>query len=278
VTNTRASAQRVDRVNATRLALAVMASAFLVLFFSLPSLAQSAGAPTVLITGSSRGIGFEFTRQYAQKGWTVIATCRTPGTATALQALAKDYDNVTIERLDVTDHARIDELAAQYEGTAIDVLLNNAGINPGRVGQHFGAIDYALYDQILAVNTLGPLKIAEAFVEHVAASDQKKMIAISSGMGSFGVAKRLPGILSPYRSSKAALNMAMHVVGKSVKSQGIIVGILDPGIVDTDQAKGVNAPKMPPEQSIGGMISVIDTITLDQSGSFVSWDGSITQW
>ena len=124
--------------NAKSVGIALMS----VILIGLP-IATYAGAPTVLITGSSRGIVFELSRQYAQQGWTVIATCRTPEMATALQALAKGFDNVTIERLDVTDHARIDELAAQYEGTAIDVLLNNAGINPGRVGQHFGAIDYA---------------------------------------------------------------------------------------------------------------------------------------
>jgi NAD(P)-dependent dehydrogenase (short-subunit alcohol dehydrogenase family) len=260
------------------LTLAIVVAALCALFMPLPVAAQSLDAPTVLITGSSRGIGFEFARQYAAKGWNVIATCRTPETATALNALAAAHDNVTIEQLDVTDHARIDALAAQYVDTPIDVLLNNAGINPGRRNQTFGALDYAIYRQIMEVNAVGPLKMAEAFTDHVAASDQKKIIAVSSGMGSFEVAKRLPGILAPYRSSKAALNMSMHIVAKTVKGKGIMVAILNPGIVDTDQAKGVNAPKMTPEKAIGGMIGVIETLAMEQSGQFITWDGQVTPW
>jgi NAD(P)-dependent dehydrogenase (short-subunit alcohol dehydrogenase family) len=258
--------------------LAIMAAAFFASFTPLPVAAQSLDAPTVLITGSSRGIGFEFARQYAAKGWNVIATCRTPQTATALNALAAAHDNVTIEQLDVTDHARIDALAAQYMDMPIDVLLNNAGINPGRSKQTFGALDYAIYRQIMEVNAVGPLKMAEAFTDHVAASDQKKIIAVSSGTGSFEVAKRLPGFLAPYRSSKAALNMSMHIVAKSVKGKGIMVAILNPGIVDTDQAKGVNAPKMKPDKAIGGMIGVIETLTMEQSGLFIAWNGQVTPW
>ena len=95
-----------------------------------PAMAQGQ-TPTVLITGSNRGIGFEFVHQYATKGWNVIATCRHPETAEDLKILAAQYPNVTIERLDVLDHAMIDALAEKYESTPIDVLLSNAGIDGG---------------------------------------------------------------------------------------------------------------------------------------------------
>ena len=82
--------------------------------------------PVVLITGSNRGIGLEFTRQYAERGWQVIATCRRPEAATELQAIARNHSNVIIEALDITDHAAVDRLAEHYAQRPIDVLLNNA--------------------------------------------------------------------------------------------------------------------------------------------------------
>ncbi len=235
-------------------------------------------ALTVLITGSSRGIGFEFARQYADKGWTVIATCRTPETADALQNLAVQYSNITIEQLDVTDHEAIESLAARYEGRAIDVLLNNAGINPGRGPQTFGEIDYEVFDQIIHTNTTGPLKMAEAFADHVAASDQKKIMTLTSGMGTLSGAERFPPIVGPYRISKAGVNMAMRVAARALKGRGVIVGILDPGLVDTDQAAGVNVPKMAPEVAIAGMITVIDGFTLEKTGLMFRHNGEVSPW
>ena len=134
---------------------------------------------TVLITGANRGIGFEFARQYAELGWTVIATCRSPATAENLNALAASHENVTVEALDVNDHEAIDALAKKYSETAIDVLLNNAGMLGDTGGQNvFGQIDYAVMEQVYRTNTLGPIKMAEAFVEHVAASDQKRSLPL----------------------------------------------------------------------------------------------------
>lgn len=100
-----------------------------------PAQAESADTGTVLITGSNRGIGLEFARQYAELGWRVIATCRNPKTATELQALSKQYSRLVIEQLDVTDHSAIDALADKYRDTPIDVLLNNAGISGRHLAQ-----------------------------------------------------------------------------------------------------------------------------------------------
>lgn len=239
---------------------------------------QNAVAPTVLITGSSRGIGLEFTRQYLQRGWTVIATCRSPDKALTLNALAQEFPNVIIEQLDVTDHEMIDALADKYRGTPIDILLNNAGINPSPGDQMLGSIDYDLFRTILETNTIGPMKMSEAFMEHVRASEQKKIMTLSSGMGSIELSPRFRGITGPYRVSKAGVNMAMRVVYASVGRRGVIVGILDPGLVDTDQAKSVPLDKMPPEVSVAAMIEVIDNFNSENSGSFIQYDGGTVPW
>ena len=117
-------------------------------------------------------------------GWGVIATCRNPATADALQALAETHDYVIIEQLDVTDFDEMDELAARYKGIPIDVLLNNAGILGGNDRQKFGRFDYTAFDEIMAVNVVGPIRMVELFVDNVALSEQKKIINISSSVGS----------------------------------------------------------------------------------------------
>ena len=129
--------------------------------------AMAADEPTVLITGSSRGIGLELARVYAERGWNVIATCRTPSKADDLKAIAAQYDNVAIEELDVTDDEEIATLAAKYNGKPIDVLLNNAGIPGDRSRQVFGIFDQDVFDQVMHVNVMGPLKTAVAFMDSV---------------------------------------------------------------------------------------------------------------
>ena len=239
---------------------------------------ETEAVPTVLITGSSRGIGLEFTRQYARRGWTVIATCRNPDKALELQKIAQDYPNVTIDQLDVTDHDMIDALADKYSGTPIDILLNNAGINPSPTDQMLGSIDYDLFRTILETNTIGPMKMSEAFMDNVRASEQKKIMTLSSGMGSIENSPRFRGVTGPYRVSKAGVNMAMRVVDGSVGRRGVIVGILDPGLVDTDQAKTVPLDKMPPAVSVAAMIAVIDNFDGENSGSFIQYDGEVVPW
>ena len=91
--------------------------------------AADAPAPTILITGANRGIGLEYARQSAARGWNVIATARHPAQAADLRALAEANPRVVIETLDVTDFAQVDALAAKYQGKPIDVLVNNAGIS-----------------------------------------------------------------------------------------------------------------------------------------------------
>ena len=233
-------------------------------------------APVVLITGSNRGIGLALARQFASQGWNVIATCRKPEKAGDLQDLAAANPRVVIEQLDVTDFARIQALARQYADTPIDVLLNNAGISGGMKNESLGALNYEVFDRIMAVNAIAPIRIAEAFMENVAASEQKKIMTISSGEGS--VASVRGGRLYFYRSSKRALNMMMNTMAKEVADRDIIVGLLGPGFVDTDMTRGIAYKKLTPEQSASDLFQVIAGFDADSSGQFFHHDGKRIPW
>ncbi|MEZ5565387.1 MAG: SDR family oxidoreductase [Gammaproteobacteria bacterium] len=253
-------------------------SAILLLVLFQTSTGLAADSPTVLITGSSRGIGLELARQYAERGWHVIATARTPGKAKALQEIASRHPNVTLEALDVTNHAQIDALAKKYQGKPIDVLLNNAGISGADEMGSFGHLDYAVYNKVHAVNVIGPLKMAEAFLPNVAASQQKKIINITSTEGSIGSVKTRGGSYF-YRSSKAALNMAMRSLSLDLKRQGITVGLVSPGFVKDDFTKGIDLPIMiTPQESAAAVIKVIDDYDLAKTGTFIRHTGAGAPW
>jgi NAD(P)-dependent dehydrogenase (short-subunit alcohol dehydrogenase family) len=240
------------------------------------SIGSAADMPTVLITGASRGIGLELARQYAERGWQVVATARTPADATELQAIATKHGNVTVEALDVTNHAQIDALAAKYQGKPVDVLLNNAGISGDSDAGKFGQMNYDVYDKVHAVNVIGPLKMAEAFLPNVAASQQKKIITITSTQGSI---TRSTGGGYFYRSSKAALNMVMHSLAIDLKPKGITVGLVSPGFVRTDFTKGIDLPMMiTAEQSATAVIKVIDGYDLVMTGKFMRHTGEEAAW
>jgi NAD(P)-dependent dehydrogenase (short-subunit alcohol dehydrogenase family) len=239
---------------------------------------------TVLVTGSNRGIGLELTRNYAERGWTVIATARKPDKADELNAIAKEYPRVTIEQLDLLDHDRIDTLADKYKDTPIDVLLNNAAMLGDPAAQDFGALDYELMQRVYAVNTVGTMKMAEAFFEHVAASEQKKIVAITSLQASIG---ELRDPLIPfYKMSKAALNMGMKSTAKRVKRKKVTVALISPGAVDTqmmNSALGHAGLKnanflITPQESAEAVINVIDQYDLKMTGTFMSHRGDVIPW
>ena len=224
---------------------------------------------TVLITGANRGIGLELTRQYAAAGWDVIACCRKPKEATAL---LKVKGKIELKTLDVTKPASIKKLAADLKGRAIDVLLNNAGILGHRVG--FGKADAKEFLSIIQVNALGPLLMTEAFWGHVKRSKEKKIVAITSGMGS--IASGANGGSYAYRSSKAALNMVMANAALDLKEKGLSLAVISPGWVQTDMG-GKGAP-LKVGDSAAGIIKVIDGLTLESSGSFFNYNGDKLPW
>lgn len=235
--------------------------------------------PRALVTGANRGLGLELVRQYAAEGWEVLACCREPAAATELRALADGAGQVEPLALDVTDLAATDALAARLAGRPIDVLVANAGVysvTPGRrddAGQSLGDMDYEAWERVLRVNTLAPFKLAEAFADHVAESEQKKIAIVTSGMGSIG---RAPGGFYAYRTSKAAVNMVGASLARDLASRGILVVLLSPGWVRTRM--GGPSASLTPEESVRGMRARIAELDADRSGRFLSWDGSELPW
>ncbi|MAE44573.1 MAG: short-chain dehydrogenase [Magnetovibrio sp.] len=226
--------------------------------------------PTVLITGANRGIGFEFARQYADGGWRVIATCRDPANAGELSALGGDIE---VHGLDVTDHVRIQALAKSLERSAIDLLLSNAGVSGPRPNP-FGGIDYQSWMEVLSVNAMSPLKLCECFVDHVARSDLKRIVAVTSKMGS--IAENSSGGSYIYRSSKTALNAVMKSLSVELASRRVIVAVLHPGWVRTDM--GGPGALIEARTSVAGMRQVIAGLKLEDSGGFFNYDGAGIPW
>lgn len=242
-------------------------------------------AETVLITGSNSGIGLEFAKEYAAKGWTVIATHRRDTIPDTLKALSQKYPHVRVERMDVSRLDEIDALAAKLKDTPIDVLINNAGIAEigkfrgigNNVDQAFGSLNYEQFDIMTDVNVRGPIKVAEAFYSNVKASKQKKIIAISSAAGTVSTPQR--GGMYWYGMNKAALNKLMVTLAADVRKDGISVAIFHPGAVRVEKFANLNWPGMvTPQESISGMIKVIDTLTVENTGRFWSHTGGNMPW
>ncbi len=229
---------------------------------------------TVLITGANRGLGLEFCRQYAEQGWHVIACSRNPDDAFDLNNLASRRHNIQLEALDVSEFGEIDALSQKLSDHCIDVLINNAGVYGDKQSGGFGQLDYQAWNQSLMVNTLAPMKMAEAFLPQIKCSDKKLIVNISSLMGS--VTDNDSGGSILYRSSKAALNAAMKSLAIGLKDQSVGVLIFHPGWVRTDMG-GPNG-LINADQSVAGMCALIKNFSLDQSGCFVKYDGTPMPW
>lgn len=220
--------------------------------------------PTVLITGANRGIGREFVRQYKDDDWRVIATCRDP---------AKSDLSGEVHPLDVTAPDSVAALGEALRDEKIDLLINNAGTYGPR-GMEFGNLDYDAWENVLRTNLLGPMRVAETFADRVAASDIRKMVFISSKVGS--IADNSSGGAYLYRTSKTALNMAVKSLSLGLADRGIICLLFHPGWVKTDMGGPsalVDAPT-----SVAGMRAVIDRATAAENGHFFAYDGKELPW
>jgi NAD(P)-dependent dehydrogenase (short-subunit alcohol dehydrogenase family) len=226
---------------------------------------------TVLITGTNRGIGLEFVRQYAEDGWRVLACCRDPDDASDLQNLAGAHSNIEMFALDVGDFPQIEQLANRLRHERIDVLINNAGVYPS---SSLGEIDYEAWSTAFKVNSMAPLKMVEAFTPHVANSLLKKIATLSSKMGSLD--DNTSGGSYLYRSSKTAVNMVMKSLAIDFKVYGISVVTLHPGWVQTDMG-GPNG-LIDTRTSVQGLREVIANLTLQTSGKFIAYDGKEIAW
>ncbi|GBG14662.1 short-chain dehydrogenase [Novimethylophilus kurashikiensis] len=229
--------------------------------------------PTLLITGANRGLGLEFVKQYAADGWNVLACCRAPVDAVELNAIATSSAGlVSLHALDVSDLTAIDRLAGEIS-QPLDLIISNAGIYPDRSGG-FGHTDYAAWDLAFRVNTMATLKLAEAFIGHLERGEGKVFAAVSSKMGS--LEDNTSGGHYLYRSSKSAVNMVVKSLAIDLAPRGIKAIVLHPGWVLTDMG-GPNA-MIDTTTSISGMRKVLSRVTPNDSGRFISYDGTEIGW
>ena len=262
----------------------ILASILMTLSFTAGA-ALKQGSPTVLITGANRGIGLELARQYAERGWNVIATSRhpsgDPGLA-ALSAVAAKHPQLAIERLDVTDTTMIRAVAAQYHDQPIDVLINNAAnVEPtfaadmAAATKTYDQIDFDAARRDFDVNSLGAMRVAQAFMPNVERSKTKKVINVTSLAGSMG--QPLPGAIAMnYSASKAALNKYTVLLSIAMQPKGVIVGLVQPIFVaskaDTANMQGA----APLDQEVAKLIQVIDAMTMAGSGKITNFSNGKT--
>ena len=248
---------------------------------------------TVLITGSDRGIGLALVREFEHRGWRVIATCRDPAKAAELADFAHDHSSVSVERLDVSDNASIDALAAGLKGQPIDVLVNNAGLTGSFEGQTLARLEPDDFGRVLRVNSYAPLRVSAAFLDLVAASKQRKIIGMSSGYGSLTSVERIASSGYPsayyYAMSKAALNMGLREFAFEAAPRRITTVLLSPGAVDTDMqrelrnhmasiGRPITSPQLTPAESAHSMVVTIEQLKPEQNGKFLARDGTEIPW
>ncbi len=227
----------------------------------------------LLVTGANRGIGLELTRQAVSPGDHVLATCRDPAGADQLQALHSEHpESLEIFALDVTSDASVAALTRSVGGRAIDVLVNNAGISGGPA-QDTERMDYGAWADALSVNTMAPFRVTMAVLPALRRSSKPRVVTLSSLMGS------LTGTGTgsfAYRSSKAAVNKVMQLLATEFAGAGIIVVPVHPGWVRTDMG-GSDAP-LTVDESVRGLLALIDRLTQADSGRFLDWTGGELPW
>ena len=245
-------------------------------------------ARTALVTGANRGIGLEFVRQLLARGDHVVAACRNPGKAAALNSLAGEHPGrLHVLPLDVADAKSRASLLHDLplvlgDDGRIDLLLNNAGVLHS--GERFGHVEQAMLDDSLRTNAIGPFLLAQALVPLLCdvapghaddtGSPRTVIANISSQLGSIANTTRF-GTPS-YAISKAAQNMASALLANALAERGILVLALHPGWVQTEMG-GAQA-QVAPADAVAGLLQVIDAATPTQSGTFLDWRGASLPW
>lgn len=263
-----------------------MRSTFLAVLLLLSGPILAADTSTVLVTGANRGLGLVWAQQYAERGWQVIATARTPAAAAELRQLATSTGRVRIEQLDATDATSVDELGKRLAGVPIDVLINNVGVLGDEDEQRLGTLDASRFDFYMRTNVLSALLVTERLLPNIRAGKQKKIAGISAVAASFAVYPRIHSGLYYYKASKVALNMVLRNLAMDLQKEGIAVAVLSPGVVNTYGTE-VDHDAMSPEMkrsmvdidtSVGGMIRVMDELTLEKSGRWYRYSGEVISW
>uniref|UniRef100_K3XCJ9 Uncharacterized protein n=1 Tax=Globisporangium ultimum (strain ATCC 200006 / CBS 805.95 / DAOM BR144) TaxID=431595 RepID=K3XCJ9_GLOUD len=236
---------------------------------------------TVLITGSNRGIGLQFVQEYKKLGWNVIAAVRDPTAADKLNAFAP----YKVVQLDIGDEASVLSAAKELDGEAIDLLINNAGII---IRDELASATKANMLKLFEVNSVGPFLVTRAFIPHLKAAAVKNgsanVIQVSSLVGSISLCA---GNYYGYGTSKAALNMISSSLAIDLKGDNVGVFVLHPGYVATDMTGGgavdiVRGDEVikaiSTEKCVGDMMSVINKLTLAETGKYYSYTGEALPW
>lgn len=223
---------------------------------------------TVVITGANKGIGLQLARLYAEAGDKVVACCRNPDGADDLKALEGDIE---VKQVEVGDDASVAALGKDLEGVAVDVLINNAGtVGPAMDQQTLTTLDADGWLDAFNVNTIGPVRVLQALMDNLKAADGAKVMTVTSQYGA--MAFDMPAVYA-YSTSKAGVNKYMRMAALELGKEGISVGLVHPGWVQTD----MGGPKadLTPTESASGIKDVISNMT--ESG-FWKWNGEEHAW
>ncbi len=223
-----------------------------------------------VVTGANRGIGLEFVKQLTERGEEVDAAARDPDDAAELRAVVRPGVRLRIHRLDVVDDASVQALAEALPKGPVEVLINNAGVSGVKGGE---PIDPADILRVFDVNAVGTLRVVRALLPRLRAGRTRKIVNLTSLLGSIADAS---GGRYAYRLSKAALNMATRLLAEDLRGEGFLTVALHPGWVQTRM--GGSAAPVPPEQSIRGMLRIVDGLKAEQSGRVFDFQGRELPW
>lgn len=219
---------------------------------------------TYLITGTNRGIGLEYCRQLQAQGHNVIAVCRSPSEELSSLGVRVESD------IDLTSDTAVQDLVKRLDGKQIDVLINNAGIIERITLDN---LDFESIRRQFEVNAIAPLRFTSALLPNLTSGS--KVILMTSRMGSIG--DNTSGGSYGYRMSKVALSMAGKSLAHDLKSRGIAVAILHPGLVKTRMTNFTDSG-ITTETSVKGLLARIEELNLDNTGTFWHSNGEILPW
>lgn len=229
---------------------------------------------TVLITGASRGLGYELAKQYAERGDRVYATCRNPDKSDKLNAAAAaSGGRMTVHRMDIGDTASVQACRAAIGDVPIDILINNAGVWGGLATQVFANMDYDNWAYEVNIMMMGPFRVLQNFMPNVLASSQKKVVTMTSQVSAHSY-KKIIGY--SYAAAKAGLNRCITALSREFVDQGVTMILLHPGWIRTEMA-GKVADLEPPDAARMN-IEFIDRITIADTGRFLKWNGETHDW
>lgn len=222
----------------------------------------------ILITGANRGIGLKFAEILSANN-NIYATARDITKADDL----KKFDNIDLLELDLLDKDSIKSFCSELKDIPLDMIINNAGIFQDEQMEET-ILDPELWLDEIMINAVGPVVLSQKLKENIMSGNDKKIIFISSQMGS--IDDNYSGGYYFYRTSKSALNSAAKSLSIDWKADGISVLMLHPGWVRTDMG-GSNA-KLDIDTSVSKMLDVINSLDMGKTGAFLNYEGKKLEW